>query len=604
MRLTSLNPPARSVSSRTMHRAFRGYNHRLVISDNEFWDMQNMTGDYYPILSPRRKRLHLANYSGDTDGLFAKTQLLWVKADTEGPVDSQTGKYLQANLYYAGSLISNLHLTNTPKQFVSMGALVLIWPDKVVFNTSTLTLERIERSFTTQTTITYQLSRQDGTPYPVTDITASDTAPENPSDGDIWIDTSSTPHVLKVYSVYSEAWTEVFTTYIKIECLNVGWAFNKGDGVTITGSDIAALNNTHVVQSCGDDYIVVIGILDEVTQQTGSNITVSRTVPDMDFLTEHNNRVWGCSSANHEVYCCKLGDPYNWNVFDGLSTDSYAATIGSDGDFTGAVTYGNYVLFFKSDKVHYIQGDRPANFVIGEKALRGVEKGSEKSLTIVDEVLYYKSPEGVVAYTGSYPDNLYEPFGEIRYKNAVGGGARSKYYVSMQSVDDNSWHTLCFDTKKGLWYKEDDLHVTYFATWNNELWYMDDDNNFGTIFGTTGNNTSYIVVGETEEEGPIDWYVETGNIGLDLPDEKYVSRILIRMSVDTDTELSVLVQYDSSGIWTGARTVHTHSLNSFTIPVIPARCDHMKIRIQGTGACKIYSISKEIENGSELHGNL
>ena len=596
MRLTGLNPPAKRTWSRPMYRAFRGYNHRLVISDNEFYDMQNMTGDYYPILSPRRNRLHIANYSGNTNGLFAKTKLLWVKDTT---------------LYYNGEIVGTV--TDTPKQFVSMGAYVLIFPDKVVFNTATPTggLTSMEAAYSNATTsqgvttyqqVTYKLTRQDGTEY--VGYQAQDTAPENPSEGDLWIDTSSTPHVLKVYSVYSETWVEIFTTYIRVECNNIGLSFNKGDGVTMTGSVIPELNATQVIQAKGNDYIVVIGLIDTTITQTNSEITLSRDIPDMDFLTEHNNRVWGCSSANHEVYCSKLGDPYNWNVYDGLSTDSYAATIASDGDFTGAVTYGNYVLFFKADKVHYIQGDKPANFVIGEKALRGVEKGSEKSLTIVDEVLYYKSPEGVVAYTGSYPDNLYEPFGEVRYKNAVGGGTRSKYYVSMQREDDNSWHLFCFDTKKGLWYKEDDLHVTYFAAWNNELFFMDDDKNFGAIFGTTGNDTTLIVDGQTEMEGPIDWYVETGNIGLDLPDEKYVSRILIRMSVDTDTELSVLVQYDSSGIWTGARTVHTHSLNSFTIPVIPARCDHMKIRIQGTGACKIYSISKEIEYGSELHGNL
>ena len=585
MRLTTLNA---NTKSRTMHRAFRGYNHRLVINDTEFFDMKNMTGDYYPILSPRRRRLHIANYSGNTNGVFAKTKLLWVKG---------------TSLFYNAQLVGTV--ADSPKQFVSMGALVLIFPDKKVFNTANPTggLTNMETSFssTSGSDVTYTLTRQDGTAY--NNPTVSPSAPENPADGALWVDTTGSPHVLKVYSAYSETWTQVFTTYIKISYANIGQSFNKGDGVTISGSTISDLNGTMVIQDKGNDYIVVIGMIDQTTTQSTA-LTVSRSVPSMDFLTEYQNRVWGCSSANHEVYCCKLGDPYNWNVYDGLSTDSYAATIGSDGDFTGAVTYGNYVLFFKADKVHYIQGDRPSNFVIGEKALRGVEKGSEKSLIIVDEILYYKSPEGVVAYTGSYPDNLYEPFGDIRYKNAVGGGTRSKYYISMQREDDSSWHTFCYDTKKGLWYKEDDLHVTYFAAWNNELFYMDSDNNFGSIFGTTGNDSSIIVQNQTEMEGPVDWYVETGNIGLDLPDEKTVSRILIRMSVDTDTEVSVLVQYDSSGIWTGARTVHTNSLNSFTIPIIPARCDHMKIRIQGTGDCKIYSISKEIENGSELHGNL
>ena len=32
---------------------FKGYNHKLFIADGEFYEMQNMTADYYPVLSPR-----------------------------------------------------------------------------------------------------------------------------------------------------------------------------------------------------------------------------------------------------------------------------------------------------------------------------------------------------------------------------------------------------------------------------------------------------------------------------------------------------------------------------------------------------------------------
>ena len=34
---------------------------------------------------------------------------------------------------------------------------------------------------------------------------------------------------------------------------------------------------------------------------------LSCPIPKMDFITEHNNRLWGCSSANREIYCSKLG---------------------------------------------------------------------------------------------------------------------------------------------------------------------------------------------------------------------------------------------------------------------------------------------------------
>ena len=64
----------------------------------------------------------------------------------------------------------------------------------------------------------------------------------------------------------------------------------------------------------------------------------------------------GMQLEKHEIYACKLGDPWNWNCFAGLSTDSCAVTVGSDGDFTGAASYLDYILFFKADRVHIVQG--------------------------------------------------------------------------------------------------------------------------------------------------------------------------------------------------------------------------------------------------------
>ena len=77
----------------------------------------------------------------------------------------------------------------------------------------------------------------------------------------------------------------------------------------------------------------------------------------------------------------------------GISTDSYAMTVCSGGDFTGACSHLGYVLFFKEDVIHRIYGTKPANYQLTNVESRGVEKGSEKSLVIVNETLYYKSAQ-------------------------------------------------------------------------------------------------------------------------------------------------------------------------------------------------------------------
>ena len=159
----------------------------------------------------------------------------------------------------------------------------------------------------------------------------------------------------------------------------------------------------------------------------------------MDFVTESENRLWACSSEKHEIYASKLGDPKNWYCYEGISTDSYAVTVGSDGDFTGACTYLGNILFFKEDTVHKIYGSQPSNFQVMSSSIRGVAKGSEKSLAIVNETLYYQSRNGIVAYAGSAPTKISEALGEEAYHSVHAGAIGNKYYASM-CRGENEWH--------------------------------------------------------------------------------------------------------------------------------------------------------------------
>ena len=46
--------------------------------------------------------------------------------------------------------------------------------------------------------------------------------------------------------------------------------------------------------------------------------------------------------------------------------------------------------------------------------------------------------------------------------------------------------------------------------------------------------------------------------------------------------------------------VYGTELRSFSLPVRPRRCDQLRLKLQGTGMCKLYSITKTLEKGSEL----
>jgi hypothetical protein len=291
----------------------------------------------------------------------------------------------------------------------------------------------------------------------------------------------------------------------------------------------------------------------------------------------------------NELYACKLGDFKNWTCFMGVSTDSYAVSIGSDGPFTGAVTYLGSPLFFKENVVHKVYGTYPANFQVQETGCRGVQPGCHNSLAVVNETLYYKARTGVCAFDGSLPVEVSNAFGNELYSDAVAAAHGNKYYVSMADMK-GIWHTFVYDTAKGMWHKEDNLHALAFCSHQGELYCVDaDDRNIITMLGSG-----------SEDEQVVHWMAQTGNLGINSPDMKYLSRITLRMDLERQSKVDIYVQYDLSDEWLHVCTMFGTDLRSFSVPIRPRRTDHIQIRIVGEGPAKIYSITKTIEQGSEL----
>jgi hypothetical protein len=574
--------------SRQMSDAFYGYNHNLRINDNEFYDMKNMTSDHYPVLAPRKKR-GVYKDGIKANGIIAKDSLC----------------YVDGSAFVIGEDRVEMGLSDSPKNLISMGAYVIIMPDKKWINTikigNAYDNGDIEETHTTTKDAKFTMCTLTGDGYDVNEDDVSTTAPENPADGQFWIDSSSTPHTLKKYSKANEMWVSIATTYIKIESDGIGHNLKQYDGVKISGITVDALsslNGSHALWGCDENEIIVTGMLDKVTTQTVAQgvITVSRKMPVMDFIVESNNRLWGCRYGTNEdgdtvneIYASKLGDFKNWNCFMNLSTDSYYVSCGSDGHFTGAITHLGYPLFFKENCIHKVYGDYPSNFQLQNTVCRGVQRGSDQSLAIVNETLYYKSSNAVCAYDGSLPVEMSTALGEIRYSDAVACAHGNKYYISMKDVS-GIYHLFVFDTAKGMWHKEDNIQADRFCSYKSELYGID-------------HSTKHIITmlgSGTQDSKKVPWMIETGLVGMSLPDMKYISRLLIRMSLEVGASVEISIQYDSIGDWEKVCQMTVSSLRSFSVPVRPRRCDHFRIRIEGEGEGRIYSITKTIEQGSDV----
>ena len=96
------------------------------------------------------------------------------------------------------------------------------------------------------------------------------------------------------------------------------------------------------------------------------------------------------------------------------------------------------------------------------------------------------------------------------------------------------------------------------------------------------------------------WSLTTAVAGYEYPEQKYLSRWLIRAAAEKGQPVTVSFQYNSSGEWEIAGELMGQGMaRTFLVPVIPHRCDHLQLRLEGTGEFKLYSLSRVLEEGGD-----
>ena len=512
--------------------AFGSYMHTKSACNGDIYDMENLSSDFYPLLSVRKARSTYEKTLSELRGIYAADKLYYVS---------------DGKLYADGEAVW-LSLNDSKKQFCSLGDYIVILPDKKYYNTKDGSFGDIESAYDFGAKT---VSFCDGSIYGESAKVNTITAPEGTD----------------------------FSEYFKV-----------GDAVEISGSDKDDNNKTLIIREIEKNELRFYEN-SFIKSNNDKSVTIKRTMPDMDFIIENENRLWGCKG--NEIYASKPGDIFNWNVFDGLSTDSYAASVGSSGEFTGAVSYLGYPVFFKEDRIYKVYGDKPSNFQIMSSASMGVQRGCGQSLAVAGETLFYLSRTGICAYNGGIPQSIAEPFGEDKYVNAVAGSDGVKYYVSMKNIFDGKYYLFVYDTRKNIWIKEDCTEVSSFAQYGGELYMEVGDD----ICKTDG--------GSRDE---IRWYAEFADIyesssygsrTSPLYLKKGVGKFIIRLELEEGASFTVQIKFDSESEWQTVGDVSPGNKRSVTLPIIPRRADHYRLKLSGKGGCVIYSITRKYYQGSE-----
>lgn len=548
---------------------FRGINKQPRIADGEFRDMLNMRGDEYPCITTRGGRAYLRDIA-KPNGLCSNGKLAWVDG---------------TSFWFGGTEYANA-VEDSPKTMVAMGAQIIIFPDKLRFNTVTEQFDPLEHEVTAEAGV--YICNLYGQPY-----TYATAKPEEPADGAYYLDTEA--GALYVFSEALASWQPVPTVYAKIEATGIGAGFKVNDGITVSGID--ALNGTHIVRAVGTDYVIVIGILPAAISK--AQVTLSRKVPELDFVCEQNNRLWGCrygmqgDAFVNEIYACALGDPTNWAQFDGTSMDSYRLSLGSAGPFTGIVSHLGSVMAFKEDVIHTVYGNYPANFRAEDTRARGIAAGSAASAAITQETLLYLSPDDVCAIGTGLPGGISDGLAPMEFRGGIGGIYERQYYLACKDRDDQR-HLLVYDTDNGVWYREDDLPVEYMAACHGDLYLIAD----GKLYAESGDLTRY--AGSDAAYIPAEaWMLESGTIGLKYPEHKYISQLMIRLEAMDAGTISCEVLYDNDDEWRNVFERDVAKKDNVRISVRPRHCDTMQYRLSGTGRIRLYSIVKHTETAEE-----
>lgn len=366
--------------------------------------------------------------------------------------------------------------------------------------------------------------------------------------------------------------------------------FKKGDGVRV------------VIRKLGFDKVLTIketyddgeGLLfnnytfpvDENATDSDQNIytvNLKREIPDLEYICESNMRLWGVK--DNTIYASKYNDPFNFNSFEHLSDDSYAIDVGTEGNFTGCMPYSNYICFFKENLIHKLYGTKPSDFRVITSPVPGVQSGSEKSIKNVNGTLFYKGLNGVYAYGGGTPELISSNFGTKRFTDAVAESDGERYYVSMK--EGEKWGLYVFDLATKTWLREDETHALDMAVCDNKVHILTDDGELSIVDRGSIDETS-------------EWSVTFCPFNETINEKKVYSKFHLRLDLGEKAWLCVEIKRDTDTKWQTVFTTHNERERTVSIPVMPTRCDSVEIRLSGKGKCILKTFIREYQTGSDV----
>lgn len=529
--------------------ALSGLNWTDAYSEGALEDSMNLTASRYPYFSTKAPREEMTEFAGAT-AMTAWNDIAYVKNN---------------KLYYkVGDTYKNCgSVSEGEKQFVMLYKKMVVWPDKK---------------------------------YIKTDVS-------NPSLITMEASSSGAGAFIRARRLNGIDYMQLVIPYGEVEGhpeydwgIDVRKVFRSRDVVTLSGFSNQQNNGEHYVEKVTEHSLLFAPdtLVDEgsADARIATDITVERTVPDMDFVCEYGNRLWGCSNSSQTIYCSRLDDPTNFSDYTGEADDSFAFDVSSPGDFTGCCKLASSVLFFKEQTLHKVLGSNGADFQMVAYTMHGIAEGCHKSAVVINETLFYVATDGVYAYNGGTASLISSELGEKEFKQAVSGTDGVNYYLS--AYDGSEAVFLTYYGRYGLWLKEDNTRAVDIARVSDDVYVLTDDSK---VYKENGSDATAAVEFLIQFKPFYETVTGSYRRSSVAFGHKRYGKLIVRTEMGPSSWAAFDIREDG-GVWREVqKLVGETGLSRVVFPI--GRADKYELRIRGNGQLVLKNMEREFRVGSD-----
>jgi hypothetical protein len=276
-----------------------------------------------------------------------------------------------------------------------------------------------------------------------------------------------------------------------------------------------------------------------------------------------------------------LGKPWVWedysaDTYGTLPSSCYSVEVDSGGEFTAICSFNGSVLAFKQNCIHKVYGTQPENYTLYTQSCTGVEQGGDRTLAVINGVLYYKGNDGFYAYSGGVPECISRDL-KLKGKAICSGTDGTNYYTVMSGKEGN--YLLVYYPEKGIWHSESAENATCLAG---------DSPNLYCACGQ-----SVVNLCQADSKETFDWSFEM-SFDEDTYRYKQYSRLMAKYRLAGDGYFTITAQYDDNLHLSHISGNYNNTPKGYSTVQLPAvRCRELKLLFRGRGDFELLDITRE-----------